>query len=284
MGKELRQGDIKPGFMGYAAIGNQVLLINSFSFNAEQDIQFYDHTVGLRDSVPTTLNSTKGDTSWYLHPQKSIYRPGVIAINGTLDATMDDTTCTTLFNYAKKGDTIDALQYIYNCKLQRTFKKCRINTFTLSASAGDVVKTNASFLALDLSESQDDGTPQTNSSKIVTFDKVGITCYDIDAPIITFSMTINNSAAYVYSAGTNLSSNLLPKEIRMGVQDVRGTMTFYTKGVDWKHVGQTVSTINVVIGTLSFKLQCMFLPIKRDGAVGAIVSTLPFIGVGSYWL
>ena len=278
---------IKPGFMGYAVVDGVTFRVNSFNFNAEQDLQFYDHTIGLRDTIPSTLDSTKGETTWSQHPQKSIFRPGVIAINGSMDATMDENNYTTLFNLAKTGNTINQLKYVYNCDTQRTFTNCRINTFTLAASAGDVIKTSATFLALDGQEIYSGGAQQIASRRLMTFDKMYIHCSNISSPIITFSLTINNAATYVYAAGTNATLDLMPKAIRMGIQDVRGTMTFYTKGSNWQHIvtNQTVQNITVAIDSVTiFKLQCIFLPIKREGAVGAVVATLPFVGVGSYWL
>ena len=54
-----------PGYMGYAQVGSYKIRCTDFNVYLKQDNIFYDHTIGLRDSVPDDILTSKGDNgSW----------------------------------------------------------------------------------------------------------------------------------------------------------------------------------------------------------------------------
>ena len=72
---------LKGGYMGLCEVDGLKIRVSNFNVNVKQEVQFYDHVIGLRDSVPTGF-STKGDVG-ALNVQKYFWRPGVKIVNGS---------------------------------------------------------------------------------------------------------------------------------------------------------------------------------------------------------
>ena len=52
---------INSGLMGYANIGGTIVRCSDFNVNQKQDPIFFDHVIGLRDSIPTSIYNIKQD-------------------------------------------------------------------------------------------------------------------------------------------------------------------------------------------------------------------------------
>jgi len=269
--------------MGIADLGGKTVRVSSFNVNLEQNVLFYDHTIGLRDSIGTTLLTTKGDAiDGGTNPQKSIYRPSVIGVNGSVAFPLQDGEESALFDEAKTGKNFD-VKYLYACDGSPglTFSSCKVNSYTLNLSAGDICTANASIIGINASETG--GSGFTTSKKLITWDAAKVT--GISGDIMSFTMTINNNCSYVYTAGENKTRNLRPALIRVGIQSVTGNVVVYGTGMSLGNAITVSSekTLDVKVGGLSFKLNCVFLPIKREGSPSVFVTSIPFVGIGSYW-
>lgn len=275
--------DIYGGYMGQASINGTYFRVSSFSVNPTQEPQFYDHTIGLRDNIPSTIDGAKGDVGFDEEkPQKSIYRPGVIGITGTVSFPVVHTQETLFFEHAKEGSDF-SLDYTYDCNVARRFTNCKLNTFSISCAAGDFVQSNVSVMALRVTENSTLRINRT-ARKFITWDQVHITAPEITGDLSSFEMTINNNCSYIYASGSNQALGLLPAKIRVGMQEVKGSLSFYKKGYNLISLNtQLPKSLYIRIGSLSFTVQVIYIPVKREGGVPAIISTVAFVGVGAYW-
>lgn len=276
---------ILAGYMGILDHSGSKIRVSNFGVNPEQIPLYYDHTIGLLDTIPSSICQTKSPTSFKDTPQKNIYRPGVIGVNGSFSFPVHEGQLS-FFEEAKTGKDFD-ITYYRDCENGRQFSYCKISQYQLNVSAGEPANTTVSVLALDATEIEGQ-TTYNDIKKIVTWDACDVQADGLDADILSFNMTITNDCKYIYTSGKNLERLLKPSKIRVGLQSVQGTITFYTKGMDLSFMDTESTgekTISVTIGDAGgFDLNCVYVPLKREGQPGPIVSTLGFYGVGSYWL
>ena len=274
------------GFMGILEIGSNKVRVNSFNVNPEQSPQFYDHTIGLRDNIPTGLFGAKGDKAYADNPQKTIYRPGVISVAGSVTFPLQEEAELDIFNLAKTGDDFN-MTFYRDCNHAMTYSYCKISQYQLSMTAGDVPNVNFSVMALDATETDGTSPGYISTKRLVTWDACTINGTDFEnVPVLSFDMTIANECHYIYTAGENVTRVLKPAKIRVGLQSVQGTITFYTKGYNLNFMKSTYDQkeITVKMNGKEIKINCVYVPVKRAGQPGAITSTLQYFGVGSYWV
>lgn len=277
---------ILAGYMGILSLDGELIRVNTFNVNPEQTPLYYDHTVGLRDSIPTSIKATKGDTGFKDTPQKNLWRPSVIGITGSMAFPVQEGSEQSIFEKAKTGDDFD-MSYSRDCENAVDYSSCKVSQYQLSMTAGDVPNVSISVMAIDAVEAAANG-PWTDTKRLITWDTCSVTVPELntDTPILSFNMSINNECKYVYTAGVNNDKKLRPALIRVGLQSVTGTITFYSKGIDLTFMDDTTTekVIQVNMNGFSFGVNCVYVPIKRDGQVGPIISTLGFQGVGSFWV
>lgn len=280
------EDSILAGYMGILDLDGSKVRVNSFNVNVEQTPLYYDHSIGLRDSIVSTIYSTKGDTGFKGTPQKNIYRPSVIGVTGSTSFPVQERTENKFFENAKTGDDFD-ITYARDCQNTVKYTGCKITQYQLNMSAGDIPNVSVSIMGLS-AEEVEAAEAYEATTKLLTWDtcKVEVPGMNSDM-ILSFSMSINNECKYIYTAGFNEKRELRPAKIRVGLQSVTGTISFYKKGMALKYMETQASgeqVLQVTMGELSFGLNCVYVPVKREGQPGPIVSTLGFYGVGSYWV
>lgn len=280
--------DILAGYMGILSGPSGNLRVTSFNVNAEQTPLYYDHTIGLRDSIPTTLYGGKGDTGFKDSPQKSIYRPSVIGITGSFSFPLYYGDEIPFLQQAKTGDDFD-MTFYRDCENGIKYSQCKISSYQFSMTAGEVPNISVSVMARNFEK--DNSNPLYDEvKKLVTWDICSVEVQDLtDATLLSFNMTVTNECKYIYTAGSNNLDNfeLLPAKLRVGFQSIQGNMTFYRKGKEFSYMDLVdgEKEIKVSIEDVGdFTINCVYVPIKREGQPGPITSTLRFYGVGSYWL
>ena len=272
-------GDITAGYMGYATIGNQKVRCTDFNVNARQEPLFYDHIVGLRDSIPASLYDVKKDVG-ALNIQKRIWRPSVKIYQGAITYPLTSLNGSPLFSHAKLGDDF-SLDFDYNCDLGRSYTYCKVNTYTFSATAGDLCQISADIMATTGNDTGG-GTAYTNTEKLVTWDNLNVSVSGGSSDAIqSITFTVNNSCKPIYTAGGNNALDLNPILLRVGMQLVTGSISYYNKGADLDFLeGVTgATTINLSADGFSAMLRVVFKPQERTGAIGPVISNLPFVGV-----
>ncbi len=264
---------INAGFLGLAEVNGSKLRCNDFSMNPRQDALFYDHIIGLRDNIPSTLFGGKGDAN-QLNKQKVMWRPSVKICQGGIGYPLIETD--PLFELAKKGNSFN-LTFAYDCESARTFIDCVVNTYTFSVTAGDIATITADIMARTVTESGPLGIYDAES-KMVTWDDFDIiTKGGADAEIQSMTFTVNNNCKPVYTAGANNILNLNPLAIRVGMQEVSGSISYYGKGADLVSIGGE-GTITLSSTEFNVDLNVLFKPQERASSIGPVIAPLLFVG------
>jgi len=290
---------VQPGFIGIATIEGRKIRCTSFDVNPNQTSLFYDHTIGIRDTVPIT-SATKGEQdpltphgSNVRNTQKRIWRPSTIEVSGGISfpATVLDSGysfCSRLFNIAGWADYFD-LDFWYYCGNGKTFSDCRVNTFGFNIQAGDILNIDASVMGKDIADATPPEVFHKEAEKLVTWDVVNITVSGytpLENLLITgFNFQINNNLSNIYTNGSVAVPNLKPHDIRAGMQEVTGSLSIYLEqGQEFIPISLTTpAEIAISCPSLNTTMHVVFQSNKMSGAIGPIVTEIPFVGVDKYF-
>jgi len=275
---------LKAGFIGLCGIDGLKVRVTSFNVNVKQEVQFYDHIIGLRDSIPSGLLPKRDDGS--LNEQRTFWRPGVKICSGSISFPATVANLDKTFDLVKRGDDF-TLTFSYSCDdVQRTFKYCKINSFVLTAVAGEMPSIQIDIMGRSMKEST--GSHLWNGSqKLLTWDEIDITSISRN-PVQMFTLTVKNNCLPIYTAGDNDSAELFPRKIRVGMQHVDGIIVYYIKGKSYEDLDKNTGSESMKIKatdsceskTFNETLCVVYKPIERASNIGALLHTLPFVGVG----
>ena len=281
---------ICPGFMGVAEIDGNTIRCTDFNINPTQDFIFYDHVIGLNDTVPTD-SSTKGEAVGVIQTQKRIGRPSVASIAGGFSfpatvSTSADSNFEPIFNHAKYGTYFDIrFQYTRGATpISRSFTECRINQFTFSVTAGDMINISADVMAKGMDDTAwiEVDVYQT-PEKFITWDKVTISATGLPSYVASQALefSVNNNVTPIYtSTPNNPTSDFLPRDLRVGMQEVTGSITLYSaQGNGFLNELTTESVISLSTTGFSTPINVVFKPVQMSGVTGPIVVQIPFVGV-----
>ena len=279
-----------PGFMGKAIISdttsqnNFTVRCTDFNVNVSQELKVYNHIIGLRDSIPTSMFNDKKDDAKQ-NPQNIMYRAGIKACDGNISFPITNVSGSSLFVEAVKADDF-TLDFDYTCNKYRQYKPCKVNTYSLSATAGEVPRVTAGIKAVKLTQ---DATGTYNmynvDEKLLTWDAIAIT--GLSGNILSFQIDINNNCTPIYTAGTNMTTgdNLWPLKIRVGLQQVSGYFTFYwPSGLTPDLYIEDILNIPLIVnidmgGIFKIKLNIIFPYPEISGKLDAMIRTYKFVGV-----
>jgi len=276
------------GYLGLAKLNDIPIRCTGFNVNVQQDVLFYDHILGLRDSSPNYIE-TKGDIG-NLNIQKYAWRPGVKLATGNLTFPATKENLQEIYNLTRSGDNF-SLEFTYSCdNVSRIFEDCKINSFTFSISAGDVLIIDAQIMARTMftENSVSQITHYNIAQKLITWDIVEINSESSDR-LQSFSFSVANNCIPIYTAGNNNNDELWPKRIRVGMQELNGTLNYYKKGVFYQDLNAFTDSNSLIISISSGgkcsvlfyeTLNVIYQPINREGNIGPIINSLPFVGVG----
>jgi len=283
-------GDVNAGFLGYAIINGTTIRCTDFSVNPRQEVLFYDHVIGLRDSIPSGINIFDGkDDVGNLNKQKILFRPGVKIYQGAISFPATETSMVAMFDLARTGDEFE-MEFKHTCGISRHFYGCRVNTYSFSVASGDILNISADIMAI---QGEDSSMVDliTNEEKLMTWDTITVKCSAITSDnsnkgISSVDFSVNNNCMPIYTAGANNGAGgmqkLSPYVIRVGMQEVSGSINYYNKGGDLAFVeSDTPQTLEIHVGTSWSKvLNILVKPIERNSSLGPIMSALPFVGCG----
>lgn len=279
---------IQPGYLGSATIGGVQVRCTDFSVNVNQTPLFYDHYIGLRDSVPADIYDVKKDDG-ERNKQKIIWRASTKTVQGGMSFPWTDLYLGQFWPEARTGDSFD-MDFNYTCGLGRLFTGCKINSYTLRISAGDLVTSTVDIVGKHMGEKNDDKAPLvTTTAKLVTWDSVNVSVSGggivANPKLAYFECNIANNCMPIFTMGGNISSSsgtvtyLEPYEIRVGMQVVTGTLAYYDeKSIKWMEDISTASSITLTISDWSQKFNVIFHPQQQNAATGPIIRTIQFTG------
>lgn len=271
---------VTPGYMGYAGIGSYKVRCTDFNVKLKQDILFYDHIIGLRDSIPTDIFDSKGDVGAF-NEQKIFWRPGTKIVEGSVNFPMTSDSSNAFFEEAYSGNDFDVDLY-YSCDVGYSFTGCKVNTYSWSATSGEAVNVSIGVIGKGV-ESIGSPVIYNKPEKIITWDAVKISGTGGDDGLVSFEFSINNNCIPIYTSGTNndTTNPLLPHAIRVGMQSVTGSISFYDDALLENIFAEeaTARDITISAGTFSAKLKVLYLYPERQGQVSAYIKTVAFVGI-----
>jgi len=277
---------VQPGFIGIlnvynSSVSSTLVRCSSFSVCSNNDPLFYNHVIGLNDTVPGGYE-TKGEDPGIIQTQRRVFRPSTINISGGISFPATENSLIPFFSYAKYGNYFD-IDFNYYCHEGKHFPDCRVNGFDFNIQAKDILN-----ISVDVISKGPVGTTSTLGNydvpeKMITWDRVKISFanmpFPIDNTIISgLNFKINNNATPIYVS--SFTNNLLPSDIRLGMQEVTGSITVYLKaGYEFIPLALAPATITIDLGFWSTNIYVVFSADKLEGLVGPVVTQLPFNGV-----
>jgi len=272
---------IVPGYIGVAEVDGNIIRCSDININVEQDYVFYDHVIGLNDTVPSD-SSTKGENVGVIQTQKRIGRPSVAKIGGSLSFPLQEET-ESLFSYIKTGEYIDKIVVHYDCEnITRTFYDCRLDNYSFNVTAGDIAHIQTSFYALGEEDTNEGSPGYETAHKLITWDKISVSSSIFGSgDVFSFEFSANNNVTSIYTANNESEySPFLPSDLRLGMQEVTGNIVVYNKeGKEFISASDDLSTIDLNAYVFSTTIYCMTKPLSLPAAVGIIKTTIPFVGV-----
>ena len=270
--------DVVPGYCGLAYIDGQETRCTDFNLNPQQEPLFYDHIIGLNDTIPSS-DATKGAVDGTVNIQKTLFRPSTKLVTGGMAFPLTENNANILFPHAKDGSEVE-LEFAYYHGEGREFFNTRINTYNFNITAGDIANVTTEFMGINM-ESKSVDTKYTDSEKLITWDKVAVTINGSAAEGLQgIQFNVNNNLKAIYTAGSNAETDneLLAKEIRVGMQEVTGSVAVYGKEEDLFEL-RGPSTIGIDGAGISVDLNVIFKPLQLSGTLGAFISVIPFVGI-----
>ena len=268
-------GDIKQGYMGFLSKGSDKVRCTSFSIQPVQNALFYDHTKGLRDGSVNNIFDQKSEQG-AINSQKIFMRPGVKIYQGNISFPATENSSSVFFDEAKYGGSFDNLTFRYTCGIARKMDRCRVNGYTFNAVAGDLVNISVDIIAASMEDVTSDDIYDLEE-KLITWDDISTSLGD---SINGISFSVNNNCSPIYTAGNNAENGLNPYKIRVGMQEVTGFISYYNKGVDLSFLESSdKESLSISMDDFSVNLNVVFRPQEREGSVGPIISSRPFVGV-----
>lgn len=261
---------IKPSYMGTMKVGETYFPCFTMSAQLRTKPEFYDHVVGLNDSSYTG-QSSKGPGSSSVNRQKRIYRWGPKIGVATASGPITEDGIGIIMNAAINGTEVDVILK-YTSGDGHKVPAAKVSSFTLDVKAGEVATWTAEFTGKDCKD--DPGEDNNKCLKLVTWDKCGITSPTSDDDVAGFSLSISNPIVPIYVGGT---SDLFPEAVRIGMQEVTGTVSTYSLA-DWNMTDGTDS-ITIDIADESWTAEVVFQPSKASASgAGPFISTTDFVG------
>jgi hypothetical protein len=285
-----------PGYKGKLNIDDIDVRCTSFGVNPTQTALFYDHVIGLRDTIPTD-DSTKGvidEASTDTNIQKRIWRPSVRSIAGGLSFPATENSLNKFFELGRYAQYFD-FSFLYYCGSEdntREFEDCRVNNFDFSVNAGDIVQISVDVMGKKVTTTTSYSNYIT-PEKLITWDQCGVTVnnapFSVTPNLIQgVNFKINNNVQPIYVAGTPSinDDSLNPYDLRVGMQEVTGNLIIYLEaGQEFIPISLTTpATITISIPGSNIEITAVFQTNSMEGVVGPVSTSLPFVGVDRYFL
>jgi hypothetical protein len=166
----------------------------------------------------------------------------------------------------------------------RTFGGCKINSYQLSVTAGEVAQFTIDFMGTQVSNITS-GVPPT-CEKLITWDVCSFT--GITGDIQSFTLTLNNNLQRMYTIG---QADLYPVQILEGIRHVDGSVSAYADGDpdsfvaagadEWgAYTAASAIAVSVAAGT-SFNMNANVALHRPEGSAttGPAIYTVNFTGV-----
>lgn len=260
------------GYTGECTIAGIKIPCTSMSTTLDQKLLFYDHVLGLKDKISGSTKTDGGSSN----PQKVIYRYSPALAKASVSAPIIVGGFDALLQKAITGDELSAKLVSWKSGSAIEIKKARVSSLSLNVQAGDIAQFSAEIVGREYSATSSSSAGELDCKKLITWDQCEAS--GIGTDIASFSLTINNPIIPIYTASW-AESGMMPKDLRIGIQEVSGTIGVYGfASVDTP----TTGTFSFSIGDESSEdVKCNFFQPQDNLGSGFYIRTISFIGVST---
>jgi len=270
-------------YTGSCVIDGITVMCSSMNSVLEQKPLFYDHILGLRDKLTKTGNvTTKGpsDADGLLNVQKRTYRYSPGLAKASISGPVPSEGFQRILNKAVHGDEINVVMTFYKTDApQVTVSKAIIASLSIDVKAGEVVSFSMEIVGASYIFSEGQASVMAECAKLLTWDRCIISATPITHGISSFSISINNPPIPIYTTKWTQdveSNGMMPQKIRIGIQEVTGSIGVY--GADPIDAPST-GTVSFDLNGSGKKIQALFVQPKDDASTGQYIRTVTFTGV-----
>jgi hypothetical protein len=279
---------LKPGFMGYVKVDNNVIRCSALNGKINQDVLSYDTIYGLLDDKTKKKGVTEGEKR--IHPQKPFWRGGTRIAEFSFSFPCTESDYDVVWNLAKEASTFD-LSMTFDCETSYSFDSPKIGSLSISATAGDIVQMSVSGIAYNMIETT--GLSFTGSSfseeqlteKILTWDACSVSLDAYDEPIESLSLNLKNDLKPIFTNANNSSSDdpLTMFDLRVGLQQIDGSISYFKENsIGFIDHTSEKKVLSVSIYEEEYKLNVIDRPLDYQGRILPYLVSVPFVAVEEY--
>jgi len=220
--------NIRMVYMGNFRIAGTPIFVSDMSANPETSPKFYDHIVGLRDQNfgdgdkkgPVDRHSLQAGGKHQI--QKKFWRYAPVNHKVTASGPLTEAAARVLLRYAISGRAFDVVCVFFKDGFARLVSDAVISSLSVTARARDVLTFDAEMVGRGTTE-VDYPTEELDCEKLLTWDRVEFQLGSMSGiNFADFSVNVSNPIIPIYVAGS-----LNPKDLRIGIQEVTGTVSTY---------------------------------------------------------
>ena len=295
-------------YTGSCTVDGTSVFCSDMNFSVDSKPTFYEHTLGLIESH----TGIQGGAASLGGIQRKYYRYSPVAMKASISGPISESFLAKLFTCAHSGGTIPALGaegenvgtngidvslVMWDNGVKKILKSAYLQSLTIDFKAGDVASFSAEFVGKSVAYNGAASTTPADCDKLLTWDRCGISVnasFNIDSVgnvtggegnsvgaftnVSAFSLSFNNPIIPIYT-----SSGLLPFDLRIGMQQISGSISIYGTNSYFQGAG----TISVTAGSISHGFTVAFEPpADKAGASSLFISTTKFTAYsdsGSAW-
>ena len=264
-------------YMGALNMFGSQFLCTNMSATTEKVPRFYDHIVGLKDqNYSTTVNgiSNKGPYSpltagggGYDQVQKKYWRYPPAICKASVAGPCTEDGVGQLMEYAIKCNPFDPAMTFWNSGTRQSMTGALISNLSITMRAGDVTSFSMEMVSTTMTE--DTNSPTANDCvKLLTWDVCSVSIGGSGAYNLSeFTITINNPIIPIFTANLDV-----PKTLRVGTQEVTGTISSYGSAVSGTQILFSLGASN------TYTIDVVFAGPEDAASSGPYINTVNFTG------
>ena len=276
-------------YTGSCLFNGTQYMCSSMSSVLDQKVSFYDHVLGLEDKITAgTAGGSSGfsDAKKGVNPtpstsgniQKKIYRYSPAIARASFSGPVPSVGFGDLLSAAINGtDVITEMTFWNQSALQVKVSKAKVSSLSISLKAGDVSHFSAEVVGAQYDATSGDA-PAAACAKLLTWDVCTVLASTVSSDIASFDLTISNPTIPIYTAKwttDTYTNGMMPQKIRLGMQEVTGTIGIYGPTLT---PSNTVGTVKFDLNGVGKTLNCIFTTPTDNGSGGPYVRTISFVG------
>lgn len=264
------------GYMGFFKLDGVYFPATNLDFKIRTEVRYYDHTIGLVDSVPSTWLDSKGvNLGSAAKTQKYLYRFAPVLPTASVSGMIHDVaSLSTMLSKCLNFDLMSVAELGFKQGDGVKMTDAYISRLSFNVSAGDILSYSMDLVSFDYDTITSTSTSDTIScGKLLTWDQITVASAATDNnSVATISVDIDNNVQPIYTTGL---TTLLPRDIRAGIQAVSGSLGVYSP--DFVTDEGTQDTISIFsAGSFNLSIKVVYEPGAAAVDPGPFIVNIPF--------